>query len=95
MKNVPPTLREKIIEAWSTGSYTEVQLAEQFNVTRAYVIEVLNNHRRQTAKPIHRKTLTLARELYAMVPTELAGSFARRFEEVTGANKGLLYIPNM
>ena len=95
MKNVPPSLRERIIEAWTTGSYTEVQLAEQFNVSRAYVIEVLNNHRRQTAKPIHRRTLGLARDLYNTVPTEFAGAFARRFEEVTGANKGLLFIPNM
>ena len=95
MKNVPPTLRERIIEAWLTGSYTENQLAEQFNVSRANVIEVHTNHRRQTAKPIHRRTLGLARELYATVPSEIAGSFARRFEEVTGANQGLLYIPQI
>ncbi|MCB0711899.1 MAG: hypothetical protein KDD67_06185 [Ignavibacteriae bacterium] len=95
MKNVPPTLRERIIEAWTTGSYTEIQLAEQFNVSRAYVTEVLNNHRRQTATPIHRRTLGLARELYSAVPSEVAGAFARRFEEVTHANKGLLFMPNL
>ena len=94
MKNVPPTLRERIIQAWLTGSYTETQLAEKFNVTNAYVVEVLNNHRRQTATPIRRRTLGIARELYNAVPSELSNSFARRFEQVTKANQGLLYMPN-
>ena len=95
MKNILPTIQEKIIKAWLTGAFTEVQLAEQYNVSRVYVSEVISNHRRQSLKPIKRRTMNLARELYSSVPSELAGSFARRFEDITGTNSGLLLTPGI
>ena len=96
MKHLPPKVKKQIIEAWSTGTVTEHQLAEQFDVSRAYVTEVVGEYKkRQPLRQIHRNTLSLARDLYNAMPTELGSSFTRRFEDITGGHAGLLMTPGL
>jgi len=96
MKQLPPSIRKQIIEAWLSGSVSERQLAEQFNITKAHVGEIIGEYQNHgPLKPVGRQTLNLARELYNVMPTELAGQFARRFEAVSGANSALLLTPRI
>lgn len=94
MKSVPPTIREKVLEAWHQGSATERQLAERFNLTRDLVSEIINEARASRSLPINRQVLSMARELYSVMPTEVAGSFAARFENIAGVGSGLLSVPS-
>ena len=96
MKHLPPKVKQQIIEAWSTGTVSEHQIAEEFNVSRAFVSEVVGEHKaKHPLRKIQRGTLAMARDLYSVMPTEIAGSFARRFEDITGGHAGLLMTPGM
>lgn len=96
MKQLPPAVRKQIIEAWLTGTVTEHQLAEEFNVSRAIVKDIIGEYQRERhLRPIGHQTLSVARELYNVMPTELAQSFVRRFESVAGASRGLLMTPSL
>ena len=94
MKTIPPTIREKVLEAWQQGN-SEHQLAEQFNLSRDFVTEIIKESRSVRALPVNRQVLSMARELYSVMPVEVAGTFARKFEGVTGVGSGLLAVPSM
>ena len=95
MKAIPPTIREKVLQAWQQGTRSEHQLAEQFNLSRELVTEIISESRAARSLPVNRQVLTMARELYSVMPTEVAGSFARKFEGVTGVRSGLLAVPSI
>lgn len=94
MKTIPPTIREKVLQAWQQGTRSEHQLADQFNLRRELVTEIISEGRASRALPINRQVLSMARELYSVMPTEVAGSFARKFEGITGVRSGLLAVPS-
>lgn len=94
MKSVPPAIREKVLEAWHQENATERQLAERFNLTRDLVSEIISEARAARSLPISRQVLSMARELYSVMPTEVAGSFANRFENISGVRSGLLAVPS-
>ena len=95
MKTIPPTIRERVLEAWQQGNRSEHQLAEQFNLSRDLVTEIIKESRSARSLPINRQVLSMARELYSVMPVEVAGTFARKFEGVTGVGSGLLAVPSM
>ncbi len=95
MKTIPPTIREKVLQAWQQGTRSEHQLAEQFNLGRELITEIISEGRAARALPINRQVLSMAQELYSVMPTEVAGSFARKFEGITGIRSGLLAVPSM
>lgn len=98
MNNKLPSLRQRIIDAWLTGMVSQQQLADRFDVSRAYVRNVLRAFRRsersKMMKPIQTETIAIGRTLYGTIPSEMANTFSQRFEEITGGNVGLLMSPS-
>jgi DNA-binding transcriptional regulator LsrR (DeoR family) len=95
MKSVPPAIREQVLEAWHRENATERQLAERFNLTRVLVREIISDARSVRSLPINRQVMSIARELYNVMPTEVAASFAHRFESISGVRPGLLAVPRL
>jgi hypothetical protein len=95
MKRLSPTLKEQIIEAWASGSFSENQLAERFDVSRAYVTHVVDGVPKRGVRRVTNSTLTLARELSSVMPKELSASFGRHFEDLTGGKAALLLTPGI
>lgn len=97
MKKKAPSLRQRIIDAWLSGMVTQQQLADRFDVSRAYVRNVLRAFRRsersRMMEPIDRETIAIGQSLYNAVPVEMADTFSHRFEEITGGAIGHLVSP--
>lgn len=98
MKKKAPSLRQRIIDAWLSGMVTQQQLADRFDVSRAYVRNVLRAFRRsersKMMEPIEQETIAIGQALYNAVPIEMAHTFGYRFEEITGGAIGHLVTPN-
>lgn len=97
MEKPTPSLRQRIIEAWLDGVGTYQELAEYFEVSHAYVKHVLRpfrvHERPRRLTPIKADTLGVAREIYSLLPTELATPFSYRYEEITALPIGTLLTP--
>lgn len=96
MKQLPPTIRKRIIDLWLSGTLSERQIAEQFNISKTLVAEIVGEHNDKAAlKPVDPRTLNMARELYAAMPVEIAGRFSDRFESIVSASRALLMTPSL
>jgi hypothetical protein len=97
MEKQTPSLRQRIIEAWLDEMGTYQELAEFFEVSQAYIKHVLRPFRRperaRRLNPIRPDTLATSREIYSVLPMEVADPFTYRFEELTGLNVGMLMTP--
>lgn len=97
MEKPTPSLRQRIIEAWLDGVGTYQELAEYFEVSYAYIKHVLRpfrvHERTRSLAPVNPDTLGMAREMYPLMPMELATPFSYRFEEITALPMGVLMTP--
>jgi len=98
MKKKAPSLRQRIIDAWLSGMVTQQQLADRFDVSRAYVRNVLrafrSSERSKAMEPIEQDTIAIGQALYNTVPVEMAQTFSYRFEQITGGAIGHLLTPS-
>lgn len=96
MEKPTPSLRQRIIQAWLDGQGSYQELAEYFNVSYAYVKHVLRPFRvqeRRAIEPVNPDVLAMGRELYGLLPVEMAPQFSYRFQEVTALPIGALLAP--